>query len=294
MTDPTLILLRLDGRHAADELRWAFGPAGTDLADERAMRLTASINSISSACGEPSHPAGYFALDTARSAGAGLTGISTSICMLALHLAPLVALALKADEALRGCPVHMTAADIAWLSRSIPKRLWVASSVTKNLVSYAAVAACCGYLLGTFGGSAIGTQAAIVVAALMCSGTPIGAALGSAAGLARMIAPRRRRLAAGAIAYIARQPVAGMGGLIRTILPRQCAQRSITSSPNRGIVRIRLRDGHRAPCHRRARRTHGQDHRRQQPLRGHAFASPPAHRPGRRCALSQAPPHQAS
>ena len=35
MTSPTLILLRLDVRHAADELRWAFWAAGTDLADER-------------------------------------------------------------------------------------------------------------------------------------------------------------------------------------------------------------------------------------------------------------------
>lgn len=235
MTSPTLILLRLDVRHAADELRWAFWAAGTDLADERdaidriyQLYIVLIMMGAIASCW-------MFALDTARSAGAGLTGISASICMLALHLAPLVALVLKADEALRGCPVHITAADIAWLSRSIPKGLWVASSVTKNLVSYAAVAACCGYLLGTFGESAIGTQAAIVVAALMCLGTPIGAALGNAAGLARMIAPRRRRLAAGAILAIGAAGCWGLGGLMATIL-RANTLAPITLPPQTGAL----------------------------------------------------------
>ncbi len=100
MTSPTLILLRLDVRHAADELRWAFWAAGTDLADERdaidriyQLYIVLIMMGAIASCW-------LFALDTARSAGAGLTGISASICILALHLAPLVALALKADEAL--------------------------------------------------------------------------------------------------------------------------------------------------------------------------------------------------
>lgn len=235
MTSPTLILLRLDVRHAADELRWAFWAAGTDLADERdaidriyQLYIVLIMMGAIASCW-------LFALDTVRSAGAGLTGISASICILALHLAPLVALALKADEALRGCPVHMTAADIAWLSRSIPKGLWVASSVTKNLVANAAVAACCGYLLGTFGESAIGTQAAIAVAALMCLGTPIGAALGNAAGLARMTAPRRRRLAAVAILAMGAAGCWGLGGLMETIL-RANMLAPVTLPPQTGAL----------------------------------------------------------
>ena len=235
MTSPTLILLRLDVRHAADELRWAFWAAGTDLADERdaidriyQLYIVLIMMGAIASCW-------MFALDTARSAGAGLTGISASICMLALHLAPLVALALKADETLRGCPVHMTAADIAWLSRSIPKGLWVASSVTKNLVANAAVAACCGYLLGTFGESAIGTQAAIAVAAPMCLGTPIGAALGNAAGLARMTAPRRRRLAAVAILALGAAGCWGLGGLMEAIL-RANMLAPVTLPPQTGAL----------------------------------------------------------
>lgn len=218
MTSPICILMRLDARHAANELRWAFWAAGTDLADERdaidriyQVYIVLIVLGMVASCW-------LFALDTARAAGATLASVSEPICIFALRAAPLTALALKVDEALRGCPVHMTAPDIAWLSRSIPKALWTASSVVKNLVAYAAVAACSGYLLGTFGEGSLGPQAPAAIAVLMGTGALVGAAMGNAAGLARMIASKRRRLAAGVILVAGAAGCWSVGGLLATAL----------------------------------------------------------------------------
>lgn len=218
MTSPISLLLRLDARHAADELRWAFWAAGTDLADERdaidriyQLYIVLIVLGLIASCW-------MFALDTARSAGAALTNVSAPACVFVLRIAPAVALALKADEALRGCPVHMTAADIAWLSRSIPKELWAVSSVTKNLFANAAVAGCGGYLLGAFGEGALGPEAPIALAVLAGFGALVGSAVGNAAGMARMIPSRRRRLAAAAILAAGTACCWGFGRLLATTL----------------------------------------------------------------------------
>lgn len=218
MASPISLLLRLDARHAADELRWAFWAAGTDLADEHdaidriyQLYIVFITLGLVASCW-------MFALDTARDAGANLAKVGASACELALRITPLVALVLKADEALRGCPVHMTAPDIAWLSRSIPKELWAVSSVTKSLIANIAVAGCSGYLLGAFGEATLGPESPAALAVLMGLGAPVGAALGNAAGLLRMMPSRRRHFASGALLVAGAVCCWGLGELLATIL----------------------------------------------------------------------------
>lgn len=222
MASPISILLRLDMRHAAHELRWAFWAAGTDLEDERDVIdriyqfyiVLIVLGLVASSW--------IYALDTARDAGASFGTVAASVCSAALGAAPLLALALRMDEAFRGCPVHLSTPDIIWLGNAIPKGSWALASIAKNLVANAIVAGCGGYLLGAFGEGALGPAAPAALSILMGLGALTGSALGNAAGMARMAPAQRPRLVAGACLAAGAAACAALGGQLASNLHATC------------------------------------------------------------------------